>query len=178
MTSHAGKKHWYELASRWDGTRAARVYAIHCRCGAETTYHATALTDEALRKLFVRRGWEVGKRVNAHRCPACQERKPAVAEPAALPMPAAPQPMPVRPSPPPILIATLDAAWEASTEAQRREFFERMALVYGKPPAAAAAEPEPEPVAVEPEPEPEPEEHDDTAAADWWLELENKNKAA
>jgi hypothetical protein len=48
-----------------------RYYTIACRCGKTASYHANGMTDDGLRKMFIRRKWDVGKAPNQHRCPDC-----------------------------------------------------------------------------------------------------------
>lgn len=177
--------YWFELAHGPDPTtgRSVRFLTIRCReCQATISHHAHGMSNERLRKHFMRRHWFVGKTTTGHLCPRCHRKE--VRE-AVVSVPVA-----VVPPPP----GELYDMWAAASREKRLEFLLTLATepqpaLYAllrelgfelgflansrKPePTAQPVEPEPEPsVITQPEPEPEP---DDDDPADWWRELEEK----
>jgi hypothetical protein len=83
QTKHA----WCEITQAYDSNlrRAIRLYRVRCRCGAESSYHATGMSDEQLKKVFMRRKWDLAKHNGNHRCPDCVARAEPVAPPAPAP---------------------------------------------------------------------------------------------
>jgi hypothetical protein len=65
--------HWYDMVSRPnEAGHVVRYYEIQCRvCGETDLHHASGLTEDQLRKWFIRRGWDIGKRCNKHYCVDC-----------------------------------------------------------------------------------------------------------
>lgn len=114
------KPHWYEMTSRPDPSgRVLRYYEIRCKsCGGVASYHASGLTDDQLKKFFIRKKWHVGKSPNQHLCPTCStgEPRPKVER----------SPPPVPPPPPP-WGWELNAAWERANGGQRLAFMHRAA---------------------------------------------------
>jgi hypothetical protein len=92
---------WYELTSEPgpDG-RVTRYYKLTCACGQYIKHRAGDFSDEMLRKIFIKKKWDVGKRPNQHRCPICAgniEMPPRETEKRDQPSP---------PPPPPILFCS------------------------------------------------------------------------
>lgn len=160
------RQQWYTLTAGPDqaGVRQTRYYVIECRCGRQASQHASGLTNDRLRKFFIRNGWHIGKTTTQHRCPGCNSKhadKPAVVT----------KPPPsVMVTPPPSRLHALQMAWDMASPGERKAF---LATVY---PSAIATNGSamPEPVTA---PEPEPVEAEELIVgevADWWVEMEKK----
>lgn len=198
---------WFELTTGPDPTngRPVRYHIIRCACGQESSRHAHGMSVEKLRKYFVRRGWQIGKTSNAHRCPDCQQQQKPEQKPAT-PMVFVSNEIYHHWSEADraerlIFLRLVTRAWTNEGQ-ERQEFlallgeigifdemavkilaeFEARALTRPAPePAPSTPEPalEPEPVAEsEPEPEPEPAIEQDDTPADWWLEATSKKEKA
>jgi hypothetical protein len=163
-------EHWFRLSHGPDPSgRMTRYYLIAChQCGRTVSYHANGLGDDALRKVFARQSWEVGKRQNQHRCPDCNKRDdlPKVS------FRVVPQAKQFRPT------HNLDAAWQATSETGRAQFFERLCREFY--PTIEEQHPEQAPPPAPPPPPPPPpprpiavqlDELDDEPA-EWWKDLQ------
>lgn len=110
MKKFRADDYWFDISSGGGvNGRAVRYYSVRCKkCGAVSQYHATMLSDPALRKHFSKQGWDIGKHRHAHLCPeCCVRRKPPQDEP--------------KPKPPP----RIDQIWDSMNEDQRAEFIVR-----------------------------------------------------
>jgi hypothetical protein len=70
-----------------------RYYDVACRrCGKTASFHANGLTNETLRKLFIRKKWDIGKTPTQHTCPECgmKHQKPQPQ------LPTPPLPLPIK----------------------------------------------------------------------------------
>jgi hypothetical protein len=192
--------YWFELGHSPDPTtgRPVRCLVIRCReCKATMSHHAHGMSNERLRKYFMRKHWFVGKTATGHLCPRCVRKEDReAAERAAVPVAVAPPQMSHE-------FVELYGKWDIATRDQRLEFL--LALVADTKQLASLnellrelgleigfiassqepalrvipmpAQPEPvEPESDEPEAaEREPEDDDDVA--DWWREIEGKTTA-
>lgn len=75
---HQGKA-WYELGHRRptpDNPNGGRYYSIGCRrCKSKHTFSPNSQSDDNLRKVMIRAGWELAREGwNHHLCPDCQEQ--------------------------------------------------------------------------------------------------------
>lgn len=154
------QSHFYNLTTGPDAAgRPVRYYELECRCGRKITQHAGSFTDEKLRKLFMRAGWDVGKTQAQHRCPDCQHRRSNVV-PMLAQLPEQPQ------------VNRLEAAWLAASEAERADFMQKIfGQVWDASPVVQADSTEAAPA----EPAAEPEPAADDAPADWWTDLQDKS---
>lgn len=175
-------EYWFELAHGPDPAtgRPVRFIVIRCReCNKTISRHAHGMSEERLRKHFMRKRWHVGKAQNSHLCPGCHHKVYREAVDQVVPAVATTPPQ-VASSPP----GELYDMWAAATRDQRLEFL--LALATEPQPVlyallrelgfelgflANSRKPELTAQPVEPKPEPEP---DDDDPADWWRELEEK----
>lgn len=182
---------WYEIGHGPDPAtgRHVRYYSIKCsRCNNPASFHANNLSDDGLRKVFLKKHWYISKRKTQHLCPECLQTN-RVRTP---PQPSLPL---LPPSPPPPRLTQLDIAfdqlkiaWEHSTQ-EEKEAFEKKKHQNGGmfvPSMDAFAGQVEKPMAIPavliptlsaPEtpsdPPPQPQDNDEDVA-DWWLELDAK----
>lgn len=71
--SGGGRRTWYEMASGLTGAdqgKFARLCIVKCsKCDNCTSEKQSGLTDDALRRKFISKGWAISKRGNQHLCP-------------------------------------------------------------------------------------------------------------
>jgi hypothetical protein len=107
--------HWYEMLSvrPTPENKGGRIYRVTCHdCGTTVDLPANDLTDEGMRKRLMRVGWEIGRRVNQHRCYTCiYKLKPAPA----------PDPKPVETLKP--SVPFLIDAWRSTVDGYERAEF-------------------------------------------------------
>lgn len=159
-----GDKHqWFTMtAGPNQAGRATRYYMVECRCGVTASHHAGSFTDDKLRKIFMRQGWEIGKNKTSHLCPECKHKRKVEVEPA--PPPAEPMPQ----------LSRLELAWKAASDEERAAFMVRV-FGYSRPQAPPAeVEVNGSEVLTLPVVEvAEPVDEGD-APADWWTDLQKR----
>jgi hypothetical protein len=193
MRKYAADDFWFEIThgpSPGDGG-TVRYYIVTCRkCRRQSKYHATDLSNDALRKVFIRQGWMLGKTRNRHLCPDCSKRH--APQPKVEPAVVIEIPSPQVSAPP--QVSRLESLWDQSSEDERVEFWNLLRRRYaeGKEAAArdalydevrrdrdiaSAAPPPSVETSIGPAPsivENEPigtADNDDDDVADWWKEL-------
>jgi hypothetical protein len=181
---HSCRASWYDITQDLDpsGQRVVRYYAITCRdCGRSLKVQPGAMSNEAVRKLFLRLKWELGRKPRSHLCPDCQ--------PTGRPC-SPPQPPP--PPPPPPAKNPVYAAWHEADDQQRYEFFGELLNTESKvvwfeawlvsngfaftrhSSVAEQAQPAGNGQATEQAEDRPADDHDEPA--DWWLELHGKEQ--
>jgi hypothetical protein len=113
MSAGGGRKLWYAAesgATEADQKKFVRQCIVKCsRCDAISAERQAGLTDEALRRKFIQKGWRIARAQNQHLCPEHArkgEKKPHVAVTVA----PAPSPAPVTPPAPPPPTAEIEPA--------------------------------------------------------------------
>ncbi|MBR0879671.1 hypothetical protein JQ608_21270 [Bradyrhizobium liaoningense] len=131
------------------------------------------MSDEALRKVFLRQKWQLERRPHSHLCAECQqtERSPEA-------MPAPPAPVPAPQAIPP---NSVYAAWAAANDQERLEFFVQIQgsddlrdfELWLEVAGLRASQPSPPIEVASPDDAAEDDhaEPAEDAAADWWLEV-------
>jgi hypothetical protein len=77
MKKYRAEDYWFEITSgpSIDG-HAIRYYVIHCRrCDRMASHKASGLSNDGLRKFFVRDGWTIGRSQYGHICPECLHKR-------------------------------------------------------------------------------------------------------
>jgi len=166
--------HWYEMTQGPDHGvvgRVTRYYVVNCRCGVSSSHQAVSVSDEKLRKMFIRKGWDIGRTPTAHMCPGCKNKKHNRPKPFMTP----PQQPAVTSPSPPLPTMTLYAAWQAASQEERKEFIRVLGAAYETVVEINGHTPDDVGHAVQFEPEPEPDDGPDEPA-DWWQELQRKQE--
>jgi hypothetical protein len=109
---------WFEMVSLQDPDGGySRYQRVTChKCGQWRTTRSTGLGEPALKKLFQRYGWHIGKNRGAHICAACQ-RKEQKQQPAPKVAPAITPVVEVHDMPNPIGVA-----WASASDDDKLEF--------------------------------------------------------
>lgn len=158
---------WYEITAQAEGGRSTRVYRVTCRhCGCLTTFRAAMLAEERVRKQLIRDGWEIGRHIKAHACPACSHRRKD-----RTPLndaDVAPKPVPA-PTPAPTSMELLETAWLACSEQDRETFALEVYQKYfvTEPPHSEEEHKDSPETAVA--------DNSNSEPADWWLEIHSTN---
>lgn len=69
---------WFEITSGPSGNdgHAIRYYLARCcRCDKTASHKASGLSNDGLRKYFIRLGWYIHKNRTGHICPECQRKR-------------------------------------------------------------------------------------------------------
>jgi hypothetical protein len=186
MRRYREEDFWYEILTAPDaGGRVTRAYRVTCRhCNCFKSFRSGGrLSDDKMRKHLIREGWDIGRSNNLHVCPGCSEKPKPPVTAQVKPLPAgfvdrmlqaaldavtSPQEEALI-TPPPEPLVTLEAAWMACSEDERREFVHKIcdehSLLGRLYPTA------PSPVEDQPVEEPPVDEEPDEPA-DWWIELQ------
>lgn len=171
------KDSWFEIGHMRDPTtgQRGRCYTVQChRCPQKVSYHATGMSNEALRKIFIRAKWEIGKTRHQHLCPDCAMRENKPAPPAAVVSPPAPAPAPAAAVP--VTAAMLKALWDMAEIAERIEFWTMLNDLDPPPIARSVQLIEPDTVAAADADA--RSDQPDTTGADWWEDLMKQPGAA
>jgi hypothetical protein len=135
MKRYREEELFYELTSVPDAAgRFVRYYAVTCRkCKARASYHAACITNDALRKIFQRRKWDIGRTVKQNLCPACSGNAPGqIAEPERHqhypPEPATPAP--AMPAAATEYSNPIGAAWNMASNADRVDFIHGLQYIW------------------------------------------------
>jgi hypothetical protein len=150
MRRYRDRDFWYQIdhCPNQDG-RTIRRYSVTCRCcGGSTVFNAFSASEEKMRKRLIHDGWEIGKHLNLHLCPACaakhRDKPPAQKTPLEL----------------------LESAWASCGEKDRKAFALKISQDYF-----------PHPVKEEKPEIPKddlPIDDEDNDPAEWWLEIQEK----